>query len=230
MDVSKKYVKTYPMHEKVIYYLLFLLLTIETFLCPLFFAIEPAPCQQGLDLGILIDCSSSIRDANHKRLLKDFFPKFFKGFKIAKRKTNVGIITYDIAAGLRAPFNGRNSRSRTKITNFVKGLHRGVSLGTRTDKGLKVAHDELFTKGNGDRKSHQNVLLCFTDGRAWPKRRIKPFSETVPPLTVSGFYFLRYLPRSQALLGSSLRDDPLPASAHEFTVVACLLSMVGESS
>ena len=37
----------------------------------------------------------------------------------------------------------------------------------------------------GDRKKRQNVLLTFTDGRAWPSRRIKPFSLTVPPLRVS---------------------------------------------
>lgn len=143
---------------------------------------QPAPCKQGLDLGILIDRSSSIRPVNHERLLKDFLPKFLKSFKIAKRKTNVGIIAYDEAAELLAPFNGRNSRSKTRIINFVKSLHPGVQLQTRTDKGLIAANKELFTKGNGDRKSHQNVLVTFTDGRAWPKRRIKPFTETVPPL------------------------------------------------
>ena len=37
----------------------------------------------------------------------------------------------------------------------------------------------------GDRRKRQNVLLTFTDGRAWPRRRIKPFSLTVPPLRVS---------------------------------------------
>lgn len=102
----------------------------------------------------------------------------------------MGIIAYDEAAELLAPFNGRNSRSKTRIINFVKSLHPGVQLQTRTDKGLIAANKELFTKGNGDRKSHQNVLVTFTDGRAWPKRRIKPFTETVPPLMVSEFYSL----------------------------------------
>lgn len=143
---------------------------------------ETEPCKQGLDLGILIDCSSSIRDFNHEHLLKDFLPKFFEGFKIAKRKTNVAIMTYDATAELLAPFNGPNSRSRKKLIYFVKRMDQGVSLQTRTDKALIAANDEMFTKANGDRKSRQNVLVCFTDGRAWPKRRIKPFTETVPPL------------------------------------------------
>lgn len=176
--MSKKYVKT------------LFLLPIQPFLCSLSFAIETEPCKQGLDLGILIDCSSSIRDFHHERLLKGFLPKFLEGFKIAKRKTNVAIMTYDATAELLAPFNGPNSRSRKKLINFVKRMHQGVSLQTRTDKALIAANDEMFTKANGDRKSRQNVLVCFTDGRAWPKRRIKPFTETVPPLMVSGFYFL----------------------------------------
>lgn len=185
-----KNVKTYQKHEKVIYYLLFLLLPIESFLCSLSFAIEPEPCKQGLDLGILIDCSSSIRLSNHERLLKEFLPRFLGTFKIAKRKTNVAIMVYNKAAELLAPFNGPSSRSKTRVTKFVKSVPPGVSIQTRTDKGLIAANDEMFTKANGDRKSRQNVLVCFTDGRAWPKRRIKPFTETVPPLKVSGFFFL----------------------------------------
>lgn len=169
-------------------YLLFLLLSIEPFFYSLFFVIEPAPCKKGLDLGILIDRSSSIRQKYHELLLKVFLPQFLKGFKIAKRKTNVGIIAYDKAAELLAPLNGPNSRSTKKVIKFLKSRHPGVYLQTRTDKGLIAAY-ELFKKGNGDRKNYQNVLVTFTDGRAWPKRRIKPFSETVPPLMVSKFYF-----------------------------------------
>ena len=190
MNATKKYEEIYLMRKNVIYHLLFLLLLIEPFLCSLSFVIEPAPCKQGLDLGILIDGSSSIRTNNHERLLHDFMPKFLNSFNIAKRKTNVGIIVYDAAAELLAKFNGPNSRSKKKAITFVKSIQPFVSLQTRTDKGLKAADEELFTKGNGDRKRYQNVLVTFTDGRAWPKRRIKPFTETVPPLMVSGFYSL----------------------------------------
>ena len=170
--------------------MLLLLLSIDPSVCPLSFVTEPAPCTQGLDLGILIDRSSSIRSSHHELLLKDFLPKFLKYFRMTKRKTNVAIITFADAADLLAPFNGPNSRSFKKMVKFLKSLHSGVTLQTRTDKGLIAADEEMFTKGNGDRKSRQNVLVCFTDGRAWPKRRIKPFTETVPPLMVSGFYSL----------------------------------------
>ena len=149
---------------------------------------EAAPCDKGLDLGILIDRSLSIRKRNLERLLKSFMPNFLKRFDISKRKTNIGIVMYDKAAELVAPFNGPKSRSKKKATSFVKNLHPGVYLQTRTDKGLITTYNHLFTKGAGDRRKRQNVLLTFTDGRAWPQRRIKPFSETVPPLKVDIIY------------------------------------------
>ena len=163
---------------------IFLLCFEKCFLCFAFFVTEPAPCDQGLDLGILIDRSLSIRQRNLEQLLKSFMPSFFKGFKISKTETNIGIVMYDKAAKLVAPFNGPKSRSNKKATAFVKGLHPGVYLQTRTDKGLIAAYNHLFRKKAGDRRKKQNVLVTFSDGRAWPRRRIKPFSETVPPLRV----------------------------------------------
>ena len=157
------------------------------------FVIEIAPCSQGLDLGILIDRSLSIRKGNLERLLKVFMPRFLKRFSISKRRTNIGIIMYDKAAEVVAPFNGPNSKSKRKAISFVKNLHPGVYFQTRTDKGLISAYRELFKRKAGDRRRKQNVLLTFTDGRAWPKRRIKPFSETVPRLMVGEFLFPLFL-------------------------------------
>ena len=106
----------------------------------------PAPCEEGLDLGIVIDRSLSVRTRNLERLLKVFFPKFFKRIGISKSKTNIGIIKYDKSANVYAPFNGPNSRSLKKATAFVKKLDPSVYLQTRTDKGLIAAYKQLFTK------------------------------------------------------------------------------------
>ena len=65
---------------------------------------------------------------------------------IAKKKTRIGIIKYDKDAEIIAPFNGPNSKSTKKATAFVKGLHPGVYLQTRTDKGLVAAYKELFSR------------------------------------------------------------------------------------
>ena len=104
--------------------------------------------------------------------------------KIAKKKTHIGIITYHRNANLLALFNGKNSKSYRKAKAFVESIDPKPTLLTRTDRGLEAAFKQLFVKKNGDRPSKQNVLLTFSDGRAYPAKRIKPFSQTVPPLTV----------------------------------------------
>lgn len=111
-------------------------------------------------------------------------PSFFKKMKISKKKTRIGIITYNKEGKVVLPFNAKNSRSNTKATAFVKKLDPRVTFHTRTDLGLVEVYKRLFQKKYGDRKNRQNVLVTFTDGRAYPKKRVKPFSETVPPLTV----------------------------------------------
>ena len=111
-------------------------------------------------------------------------PPFFQKMKISKKKTHIGIIMYDRYANVLAFFNGKNSKSSKNARNFVQSIDLKVALHTRTDRGLQEANKILFIKKNGDRPSKQNVLLTFTDGRAYPGKRIKPFSETVPPLTV----------------------------------------------
>jgi len=102
---------------------------------------------------------------------------------VSRKKTHVGIIMYNREAQILAPFNGPKSRSRRRAISFVKSLDPGVASLTRTDKGLTLAYSQLFVKKNGDRRKKQNVLLTFTDGRAYRRKHIKPFSETVPPLT-----------------------------------------------
>ena len=150
----------------------------------LFYLLDPAPCDQGIDLGILIDRSLSIRRKNVERLLKGFMPRFLKQMSVSRKKTHIGIIMYNREAQFLAPFNGPKSRSRRRAISFIKSLDPGVASLTRTDKGLTLAYSQLFVKKNGDRRKKQNVLLTFTDGRAYRRKHIKPFSETVPPLTV----------------------------------------------
>ena len=161
------------------------------------FAVLPAPCVQGIDLGILIDRSKSILRRNVERLLKVFMPSFLGKFTISKRKTHIGLVMYSRSGEHLAPFNGKKSISGRRAKKFIAGLDPTTFYQTRTDKGLMMAYRELFTRRNGDRGRFQNVLLTFTDGRAFPKRSIRPFTETVPPLKVGSlsvfFHFKLFL-------------------------------------
>lgn len=148
------------------------------------FLLVSSPCSKGIDLGILIDRSNSILKSNVQRLLKVFMPSFLQKFKISKKKTHIGVIMYDKSANVLAPFNGPKSNNKEKAKAFIRNLDPSTASHTRTDKGLVSAYDQLFNRKKGDRSKKRNVLITFTDGRAWPRSRIRPFSKTVPPLKV----------------------------------------------
>ena len=59
-----------------IQYLFFVCFFVPYSLFLYFILLEPAPCQEGMDLGILINHSNSIRYLHIKRLYKQFMPAF----------------------------------------------------------------------------------------------------------------------------------------------------------
>ena len=147
--------------------------------------LEPAPCQEGIDLGILIDHSNSIRYRHIKRLYKQFMPAFLKNMKMSKKKTRVAVIKYNKEAILLNKFKGKMSWSYKTAASFFSNYKPKLSTLTRTDLGLKAAHNNLFIKKSGERRNRQNVLLTFTDGRTYPRRFIRSVLREIPILRVS---------------------------------------------
>lgn len=82
-------------------------------------------------------------------------------------------------------FKGKLSWSYKKAAAFLKKYQPKLSIHTRTDKAFKAAHKDLFTKKGGDRRSRQNVLLTFTDGRVYPRRFVHAMMKEIPTLRVS---------------------------------------------
>lgn len=62
--------------------------------------------------------------------------------------------------------------------------------GTRIDKAEKIARDELFTPGGGDRPNVPNLLIIFTDGRSTgeDKSDFTPFIQLTEGLEVRSLY------------------------------------------
>lgn len=143
---------------------------------------KPAPCQEGIDLGILIDHSNSIRYRHIKRLYKQFMPAFLKNMKMSKKKTRVAVIKYNKEAILLNKFKGKMSWSYKTAASFFSNYKPKLSTLTRTDLGLKAAHNNLFIKKSGERRNRQNVLLTFTDGRTYPRRFIRSVLREIPIL------------------------------------------------
>lgn len=141
-----------------------------------------SPCQQGLDLGILIDTSLSVRRRNLNVLLRTLFPPFVRTFQISKSETHFGLITFHATSHFEFNFADRRYYSARGLANRIIGITNKTIFKTRIDRGLLSAYHELFTTRAGDRTEKQNVLLVFTDGRPFPPHEVLPFSLTIPPL------------------------------------------------
>ena len=59
-------------------------------------------------------------------------------------------------------------------------------LGTRIDMAKKIARDQLFTPGGGDRPDAPNIMIIFMDGKPTRERRpdFTPFNELTEGLEV----------------------------------------------
>lgn len=62
-----------------------------------------------------------------------------------------------------------------------------------------MVSENLFSTDGGERVHHSNVLVVFTDGKPYPPKRVKPFSQTLPPLRASQLLFNNYIMSSSFL-------------------------------
>ena len=122
--------------------------------------LSPSGCDGALDVGFLVDTSGSIR---HERfsLVQDFIQTIVSALEISSARTRVGVISYADTAALRFPLNQYSTKQdilhAISLIPFTEGK-------TNTQDGLRMAKDELFSAGAGDRPDVPNVLVVFTDG------------------------------------------------------------------
>ena len=148
-------------------------------------SVQTDPCKDGLDLGLLVDQSKSIRRKNLQALLNDFLPWFIELFDVSNRRTHVGVVRFSKTSHFEFNFADQRFHLARKVRYGLARIHAYTFRHTRIDRGLLSADQEMFTTRAGDRSSKQNVLAVFTDGRPFPRNRNQPFSETIPPLTVN---------------------------------------------
>ena len=145
-----------------------------------------SPCEDALDLGVIVDVSVSI-GKSHLPAVKEALQSLVDKFDISVKGTHMGVITFSREAHMLFSFADiefQNKTAAKKIISEINHLH----YQTRTDKALIMADQELFTEAGGDRPDKHDVLVVFTDGKPTPKRGYKGFDVTVPPLLVSGCF------------------------------------------
>ena len=93
----------------------------------------------------------------------------------------MGIIVYSNQATLQFNFNKQEYYTLAALQAAIRAIPH-TRGGTRTDKALEMANDQLFTPGAGDRAHANNVLIVLTDGKT--NSGSKPYSQVLKPLQV----------------------------------------------
>ena len=86
-------------------------------------------------------------------------------FNPATEEDHFGLITFNKNADLAFSFANSKYHDKEALLERIADEPVKLHLQTRTDLALKMALDELFTEGGGDRPDKLNVMIVFTDGK-----------------------------------------------------------------
>ncbi|XP_078352821.1 coadhesin-like [Oculina patagonica] len=141
----------------------------------------PPPCTAGLDIGIVLDKSSSVTKPNLKKVIT-FLKKLVKNFNPAPEADHFGFITFHKKANLVFTFADSQYHDMDELLKKIASEPIQMELHTRTDLALTMARDKLFTAAGGDRPDKPNVMIVLTDGKpTLPNNKFdfKTFAEEI---------------------------------------------------
>ncbi|XP_067847097.1 cochlin [Heptranchias perlo] len=117
-------------------------------------------CFNSVNLGFLIDGSSSIGDANF-RIVVNFISEIVKAFDIYQIGARIGAVqfTYD----QRTEFDFDEYSTKEEVLDAINNI-RYWSGGTATGEAITYATKNLFGKL---KNSNMNVLIVITDGQSY---------------------------------------------------------------
>jgi len=140
----------------------------------------PPTCTAGLDIGIILDKSASVKIKNLKKAIQ-FLKELVVAFNPSPDADHFGLITFNKKANL--VFDFTQYQTENALLQKLDEEPIKLQLKTRTDLALKTARDELFTESGGDRPDKPNIMIVLTDGRpTHPQKRkfdFKAFAEKI---------------------------------------------------
>ncbi len=114
------------------------------------------------DLNIILDSSSSVRDANFN-LMRNFVLDLITNFQIGPGAVHLSILRYNNRVDVRHYFN--QSQDLKDVYDAVRNIpYRGS--GTKTGQAIQFTLDNLFKTGAGMRPSVPQICLVMTDGKS----------------------------------------------------------------
>ena len=132
-------------------------------------------CDKMMDVGIVVDSSSSVRRGNYE-LVKTFLTDLVDKMHVSQRLTHVAVIHYNHRSYLDWDFSSDVAQNAAALKKAIKSLKYQPG-GTRTDRGMDLAF-KLFERGA--RPNTPRVVLVITDGIKSSRSRnyidvLKPF-------------------------------------------------------
>ncbi|KAL9966591.1 hypothetical protein ACROYT_G024693 [Oculina patagonica] len=133
----------------------------------------PPPCSAGLDIGIVLDKSRSVKLENLQKVIASLVELVDK-FEPAPNKDHFGLITFNREVVTEFTFKDETLYNREKLKKRIEEIPLTLKLQTRTDRAMKAARDNLFSPSGGDRPTNPNVMIMLTDGK--PTHQSQDFS------------------------------------------------------
>lgn len=122
------------------------------------------PCTEGLDIGIVLDKSRSVKIPNLKKVIA-FLGDLVQNFHPAPDADHFGFITFHNKANMVFNFSDSQYHEKNALLQKITNEPIKLELQTRTDLALKMARYQLFTEAGGDRPNKPNVMIVLTDGK-----------------------------------------------------------------
>ena len=135
-------------------------------------------CVEKADIAFVMDASESMTEDDFEKQ-KDFVIKVAESFHMAPTTTQFALVTYSSTATLHIRF--RDHLDQDTFNKVVKQLPFAAG-GTRFDRALKLAAEEVFTTEDGVRAGVPKVMIILTDGRQSHDFDAVPLEQAVLPL------------------------------------------------
>lgn len=139
----------------------------------LWFSSAP-PCTAGLDVGIVLDKSKSVKNPNLVKVI-NFLGELIGKFHPAPDADHFGFITFHNKANMVFTFSNSEYHDKDALLAKIASEPKKLEFETRTDLALKMARDSLFTEKGGDRPDKPNVMIVLTDGKPTKPKGQKNF-------------------------------------------------------
>ena len=116
-------------------------------------------CNIALDLGFILETSTSITPANFRRM-KTFLKDFVKEYNIREGQTHVAGVAFGDTANLLFNFNElqKNNLTLKNLTRKIDEITQ-VAGADRLDLALEIARDRVFSFAGGQRDKSPRVKL-----------------------------------------------------------------------